>query len=100
MLHASIKAGALLMVASFAGVGQALAFSPVRLDAATLFVPIQDQENKEIWNDLETGQTPPPAAVGNDGQTARSWEKATNQTDCERVAGRWDLPTNRCLEKK
>jgi hypothetical protein len=98
MLHGSLKAGALLIFASFAGVGQALAFSPVPLGAATLFVPIQDQENKELWNDLETGQTPPPAAVGN--EATRSWERATNQTDCERAAGRWDLPTNRCLEKK
>jgi hypothetical protein len=100
MLHESIKVSAVLMFASVAGIGQALAFSPVPLDAATFFVPIQDEENKELWRDLETGQTPPPAAVGNEEQTPRRWEKATNQTDCERAAGRWDVPTNRCLEKK
>jgi hypothetical protein len=100
MLHASLKAGAVLVIVSLAGIGQALAFSPVLLDAATLFIPIQDEENKELWRDLETGQTPPEAAVGNEEQTPKSWEKATNQTDCERAAGRWDIPTNRCLEKR
>jgi hypothetical protein len=70
------------------------------LDATVLFIPIQDEENKELWRDLQTGQTPPEAAVGNEQQTPRNWEKATNQTDCEKAAGLWDVPTNRCLEKK
>jgi hypothetical protein len=100
MLHPFIKAGAVLMIASLAGIGQALALSPFPLDAPTLSIPIQDEENKELWRDLETGQTPPPAAVGNEEQTPRGWEKATNQTDCERAAGRWDISTNLCLEKR
>jgi hypothetical protein len=99
MLHSSVKVGAVLVFASLAGVGQVLAVSPFPLDAAAaLFVPIQDEESKELWRDLETSQTPPEAAVGE--QNPRSWEKATNQTDCEKAAGLWDVPTNRCLEKK
>jgi hypothetical protein len=47
---------------------------------------------------LQTGQTPPEAAVGNEGQTPRNWERATNQIDCERAAGLWDATNNRCLE--
>src|SRR5262245_43197952 len=100
MPRSSIKVGAVLVIASLTGIGQALAVSPFRLEAAALFIPLQDEENKELWRDLETGQTPPPAAVGNEEQIPRSWEKATNQTDCERAAGRWDIPTNRCLEKR
>jgi hypothetical protein len=100
MLHPFIKAGAVLMIVSIAAAGQALALSPFPLDAAARLIPVQDEENKELWRDLETGQTPPPAAVGNEEQIPRGWEKATNQTDCERAAGRWDTPTNRCLEKR
>src|SRR5262245_12961573 len=100
MLHSSIKAGAVFVFASLAVIGQALAVSPVPLDTTALFILIQDEENKELWRDLQTSQTPPEAAVGNEGQTPRDWEKAANQTDCERAAGRWDVPTNRCLEKK
>jgi hypothetical protein len=101
MLHSSIKAGAVLVFASLAVVGQALAVSPPPLDVtAALFIPIQDEENKELWQDLRPDVTPPEAAVGNEGQTPRGWEKATNQTDCEKAAGLWDVPTNRCLEKK
>jgi hypothetical protein len=69
-------------------------------DSARLVIPIQDEENQELWRDLETGETPPEAAVGNEGQNPRSWEKATNQTDCERAAGFWDAPNNKCSEKK
>src|SRR5262245_13760757 len=98
MLHPSTKAGAVLVFASLTAGCQALAASPLPLDAAALLIPIQDEENRELWRDLETGQTPPEAAVGNEDQTPRSWEKATNQIDCEKGAGRWDVPTNRCLE--
>jgi hypothetical protein len=100
MLHSSIKASAVLMFASLAIVGKALAVSPFPLDAATLFVPIQDEENKELWQDLRPDVTPPEAAVGNEGQTSRSWERATNQTDCEKAAGLWDATNNKCSDKK
>jgi hypothetical protein len=98
MIHSSIKVGAVLVFASLAGLGQVLAVSPPPLDPAALFIPIQDEENKELWQDLRPDVTPPEAAVGNEDH--RNWEKATNQTDCERAVGRWDVPTNRCLEKR
>jgi hypothetical protein len=46
MLHSSIKAGSVLVLASLAGVGQALAVAPFPLDAAAPFILIQDEENK------------------------------------------------------
>jgi hypothetical protein len=49
---------------------------------------------------LQTGETPPEAAVGNEGESPRSWENATNQTDCEKAAGLWDATNNKCSEKK
>ena len=103
MLHSSIKAGAVVSFAIFAVVGPALALAPVSLnDSARLVIPIQNEENKELWRDLETSETPPEAAVGNEGQAQapRSWERATNQTDCERAAGFWDAPNNKCIEKR
>jgi hypothetical protein len=53
--------------ARIAGVGQALALSPLPVDAAVI-IPIQDEENKELWQDLRPDETPPQAAVGNEGQ--------------------------------
>ena len=80
MPYSSIKAGAVVAFAIFTIVGPALALAPVSLNnSARLVIPIQDEENKEIWRDLQTGETPPEAAVGNEGQTQapREWEKAT-----------------------
>ena len=68
MLHASIKAGALFIV------------------------PIQDEENKEFWNDLETGQTPPPAAMANEGQTSENLGESTDsRSNCHRKSARPNL---------
>ena len=106
MLQSSIKAGAVVAFAIFTVVGPALALAPVSLnDSARLIIPIQNEENKELWRDLQTGETPPEAAVGNEGQAnegqaSRSWERAMNQTDCERAAGFWDAPNNKCSEKR
>ena len=103
MLQSSIKVGAVVAFAIFAVVGPALALAPVFLNgSARLVIPIQNEENKELWRDLETSETPPEAAVGNEGQAQapRSWERATNQTDCERAAGFWDVPNNKCIEKR
>ncbi len=87
--------------AIFTVVRPALALPPMSLnDSARLIIPIQDEENKELWQDLRPDVTPPEAAVGNEGQAPRSWEKATNQTDCEKAAGFWDAPNNKCSEKK
>ena len=90
---------ALVLTSTF--VNPALAVIPVLTRSpASLVIDIQDEENKELWRDLETGDTPPEAAVGNEGQRPRSWEKATNLIDCEKAGGFWDVPTNKCLEKK
>ncbi len=65
-------------------------------------MPIQNEENKELWRDLQTGETPPEAAVGNEGQAQapREWERATNLIDCEKAGGMWDVPNNKCSEKR
>ena len=36
---------------------------------------------------LRPDVTPPEAAVGNEEENARRWEKATNKADCEEAAG-------------
>jgi hypothetical protein len=103
MLRSSIKAGAVVAFAIFTIVGPASALGPVSLnDAARLVIPIQDEENKEIWRDLQTGETPPEAAVGNEGQAQapREWDRATNLIDCEKAGGMWDVPNNKCSEKR
>ena len=103
MLQSSIKAGAVVAFAIFTVVGPALALAPVSLNnSARLIIPIQNEENQELWRDLQTGETPPEAAVGNEGQAQapREWEKATNLIDCEKAGGMWDVPNNRCSEKR
>lgn len=103
MLQSSIKAGAVVAFAIFTVIGPALALAPVSLnDSARLIMPIQNEENKEFWRDLQTGDTPPEAAVGNEGQAQapREWEKATNLIDCEKAGGMWDVPNNKCSEKR
>ena len=103
MLQSSIKAGAVVAFAIFTIVGPASALAPVSLNgSARLVIPIQNEENKELWRDLQTGETPPEAAVGNEGQAQapREWEKATNLIDCEKAGGMWDVPNNRCSEKR
>ena len=103
MLQSSIKAGAVVAFAIFTVIGPALALAPVSLNnSARLIIPIQNEENKELWRDLQTGETPPEAAVGNEGQAQapREWEKATNLIDCEKAGGMWDVPNNKCSEKR
>ena len=103
MLQSSIKAGAVVAFAIFTVIGPALALAPVYLnDSARLIMPIQNEENKELWRDLQTGETPPEAAVGNEGQAQapREWERATNLIDCEKAGGMWDVPNNKCSEKR
>ena len=100
-IKAGIKAGAVVVFAIFTVVGPALALAPVSLNSARLIIPIQNEENKELWRDLQTGETPPEAAVGNEGQAQapREWEKARNLIDCEKAGGMWDVPNNKCSEK-
>ena len=103
MLQSSIKAGAVVAFAIFTVIGPALALAPVSLnDSARLIIPIQNEENKELWRDLQTGETPPEAAVGNEGQAQapREGEKARNLIDCEKAGGMWDVPNDKCSEKR
>jgi hypothetical protein len=49
----------------FVVAGPALAASPLPMNAAaSLVIPVQDEENAEVWHDLRPGVTPPEAAVG------------------------------------
>jgi hypothetical protein len=64
MTYAFIKTAAILALGSFAFAGQALAASPLPLNAAPVIIPIQDEENEEVWKDLRPDVTPPEAAVG------------------------------------
>jgi hypothetical protein len=100
MCQSFIRAVVLVAIASLAVVGQvsALPLSSGK-DSSGLVVRVQgDEENKEVWQDLRPDVTPPE--VGKEGQTTRAWERATNQTDCEKSAGVWDAPNNKCSEKK
>ena len=71
--------------AIFTVVGPALALAPVSLnDFARLVIPIQNEENQELWRDLQTGETPPEAAVGNEGQ-AHGAEKLGESNEPDRL---------------
>jgi hypothetical protein len=72
MTHACIKAGAaLLVLGGFTIAAPALAVSPLPLNAnVPALIPVQDEENQELWHDLRPDITPPEAAVGNEGEEA------------------------------
>jgi hypothetical protein len=98
----SLRIAVMLAIVGLVSVGQALAASQIQLkDAATTIIrQVQDQENEELWRDLQTGDTPPKAAVDDGDEPAKRWESATNKTDCEKAPGLWDEPSKKCLEKK
>jgi hypothetical protein len=92
---------AFALALALAFTGPAFASPTISLsNAASPITPVQNYENQELWRDLQTGQTPPEAAVGKEGQTPKEWERATNQTDWERAAGLWDATNNRCSERR
>ena len=72
MTYACIKAGAaLLVLGGFAIATPALAVSPLPLEPAVpVVIPVQDEENQELWHDLRPDVTPPEAAVGDDDPLA------------------------------
>ena len=72
MTHASLKAGAALPVLGGFGLASpALAIAPPPLDGnGPVLIPIQDEENQELWHDLRPDVTPPEAAVGDDDSMA------------------------------
>lgn len=73
MAHALMKTGAtLLALGGFAFAGPALAAWPLPLnDAASLVIPVQDEENAEVWHDLRPDVTPPEAAVGTEEEAPK-----------------------------
>jgi hypothetical protein len=95
MTHPCIKAGAaLLALGGFALASPALAVSPPPLSGAVpALIPIQDEENQELWHDLRPDVTPPEAAVGEDdplapkeGMPEQSEEKKKGSGDIEEKA--------------
>ena len=57
MLHSFLKAIAVIAVSGFT-VSPALAVTRPRDSAASIVIPVQDEENKEIQRDLQTDETP------------------------------------------
>jgi hypothetical protein len=74
MAHNVVKMGAaLVMLGGFAVTAPALAVSPLPLSGTTpVLVPIQDEENAEVWHDLRPDVTPPAAAVGKEGEAPKN----------------------------
>ena len=100
MARLSFKSAIWLALACIVIVGPANAAQFRFGNLAQLVIPIQDEENEEVWKDLRPDVTPPEAAVGNDGEAARNWETAANKEDCEKVGGVWEASSNKCVKKK
>ena len=74
MDHPFIKTGAAFMLGAFFAY-PANAVSPPSLnDTASLLVPVEDEENEELWRDLQTEVTPPEAAVGETEEAPKAAE--------------------------
>jgi hypothetical protein len=73
MIHTFIKAGAAAFaLGGFAFGGLALAASPLPFNGVTpLVIPVQDEENAEVWKDLRPDVNAPPAAVGKEGEAPK-----------------------------
>lgn len=75
MVHPLIKIGAVFALGGALFACPAFAVSPPSLDTRpSLLVPVQDEENEEVWRDLRPDITPPPAAVGREGETQQATE--------------------------
>ncbi|MGD9502939.1 MAG: hypothetical protein AB7V40_10700 [Methyloceanibacter sp.] len=75
MVHPLIKIGAALALGGVFFACPAYAVSPLSLDGGpSLLVPVQDEENEEVWRDLRPDITPPPAAVGREGEAPQATE--------------------------
>jgi hypothetical protein len=73
-MKALVSMATLALTSAF--VSPALAVNPpLSRGAAPLVITIQDEENKELWRDLETSQTPPEAAVGKKKQHREAGRK-------------------------
>jgi hypothetical protein len=71
MTHSVIKtSAALLVLGGFAVAAPALAVSPLPWAADPVVIPVQNEEDEEVWHDLRPDVTPPEAAVGNEDEMA------------------------------
>jgi hypothetical protein len=65
-----IKIGAAVALGGAVFACPAFAVSPHSPGASpSLLIPVEDEENAEVWHDLLPDVTPPPAAVGRDAET-------------------------------
>jgi hypothetical protein len=90
MVHPLIKIRAAFALGGAVLACPAYALTPLSLDKSpSLLVPVQDEENAEVWHDLRPDVTPPPAAVGKEGETpqvtepGRPKEEGKNPGDVE-----------------
>jgi hypothetical protein len=75
MVHPLIKIGAAFALGGAFFACPAYAVSPLALDTSpSMLVPVQDEENEEVWRDLRPDITPPPAAVGREGEAPQPTE--------------------------
>jgi hypothetical protein len=75
MVHPLIKIGAAFALGGAVLACPAYAVSPLSLDKSpALLVPVQDEENAEVWHDLLPDVTPPPAAVGEESKAPQTTE--------------------------
>ncbi|HKB00054.1 MAG TPA: hypothetical protein VKD02_04745 [Methyloceanibacter sp.] len=69
MVHPLIKIGAALALGGVIFACPAFAVSPPSPNTRpSLLIPVQDEENEEVWRDLRPDITPPPAAIGEEGK--------------------------------
>ena len=75
MVHPLLKIAAAFALGAAVFACPAFAVSPPSLDnSPSLLVPVQDEENEEVWRDLRPDITPPPAAVGREGEAPQMTE--------------------------
>lgn len=73
MDHPFITFGAALALGGALLASPAYAVFPTFLiNAPSLIIPIQDEENEEVWRDLRPDITPPEAAVGKEGEAPKA----------------------------
>ena len=97
MIHTLLKAGAVLALSGMAFTGQSLAASPtLSADSNPRVILVEDEENKEVWQDLRPDVTPPPAAVRKEGEApegAMREEQKEGSSDVENEEVERDLRT-------
>jgi hypothetical protein len=75
MVHPLIKIGAALALGGTVFACPAFAVSPPSPGAShSLLIAAEDEENAEVWHDLRPDVTPPPAAVGKEGEAPQTTE--------------------------